>query len=107
MLYFFVVAAEHGKSFGKEGGVLVALTAAKLSGFGLYLAASTAVGAVTGGLGIALPFAFYTGMSKTIAAVIGPAGWAALGIAAVYKLGSPNMKKLVPAVLFIAAERNA
>ena len=101
------VAADEGKSFAKEGGVLIALTAAKLSGFSLYLAASTAVGAITGGLGIALPFAFYTTMSSTIAVVIGPVGWAALGLAAVYKLGAPNMKKLLPAVMFIALERNS
>ena len=93
--------------FKGQGGVLAALAAAQLSGFGVYLAASTAVGAITGILGIALPFPFYVGMAKAIAVIIGPIGWAALGIAAFYKLGSPNMKKLLPAVLFIAAERNS
>ncbi len=100
------IAAQHGKSFLAEGGVLTALTAAQLSGFGIFLAASTSVGALTGLLGITLPFAFYTGMSSVIATVIGPVGWAFLGITAVYKIGAPNYKKLLPAVLFIAAERN-
>lgn len=100
-------AKKHGKSFTKEGGALAALTAAQLSGFGVYLAASTIVGAITSFLGFTLPFAFYTTMSSVISVVIGPIGWAGLGIAAVYKVGSPNVKKLLPAVLFIAAERNA
>jgi uncharacterized protein YaaW (UPF0174 family) len=100
------IAREHGKSFAAQGGTLAAITAAQLSGFGVYLAASTAVGAITGFLGVTLPFAFYAAMSKVIAVLIGPPAWAALSLAAVYKAGSPNMKKLVPAVLFIAAERN-
>lgn len=101
------LAASHGRSFAGQGGVLAALTAAQLSGFGIYLAASIAVKALMGFLGITLSFGFYATMSSVISVVIGPAGWATLGFAATYKLGSPNMKKLLPAVLLIAAERNA
>lgn len=80
---------------------------AQLSGFGVDLAASAIVGAITGWLGITLSFGFYTAMSSTISVLIGPVGWASLGLAAIYKAGSPNMKKLLPAVLFVAAERQA
>lgn len=100
-------AARHGKSFKKEGGALAALAMAQLSGFGVYMAASTVVGALTGALGLTLSFGFYTAMSSAISVIIGPIGWGALGIAAIYKLGSPNMKALLPAVLLIAAERRA
>ncbi|MBP7284852.1 MAG: hypothetical protein KBA66_24920 [Leptospiraceae bacterium] len=99
-------AKKFGSDFYKEGGILAALTTAQLSGFGIYLAASTALGTVTSILGISLSFAVYTGMSKVISVVIGPIGWAALGLATVYKAGSPNIKKILPAVLFIASERN-
>jgi uncharacterized protein YaaW (UPF0174 family) len=99
-------AQSHGKSFATQGGVLVALTAAQLSGFGIYVAASTVVGAATGLLGFTLPFVFYATLSKVLAVVIGPIGWVGLGLSAIYRVGSPNMKKLVPAVLFIAAKRN-
>jgi uncharacterized protein YaaW (UPF0174 family) len=101
------VAKDNGVSFVKEGGVLAALTAAQLSGFGIYLAASTMVGATSGLLGIVLPFSFYTSMSAVLSVLIGPLGWTALGLATVYKAGKPNMQKLLPVVLFIAAERNA
>ena len=100
------IATQHGKSFKKHGGALAVLTAAQLSGFGVYMLASAVVGAVTGILGITLSFGFYTAMSSVISVVIGPMGWAFLGLGAFWKVGAPNMKKLVPAVLFIAAERN-
>lgn len=58
---------------------LGAITAAQLSGFGVYMLASSTVGAITSLLGITLPFAFYTTMSSTIAFVIGPVGFIALG----------------------------
>ncbi|MCI0748371.1 MAG: hypothetical protein L0Y58_23440 [Verrucomicrobia subdivision 3 bacterium] len=81
------------------------LVAANLSGFGLYVAASTAVGAIAGVLGVTLPFAAYTGMSSILATVIGPLGWAALAGWATFKLGSTNYKKTVPGVLALAAAR--
>ena len=62
----------------ESGGVIVALTAARLSGFGVYLLASTALGALTAALGVTLPFAAYMSMSSTIAVVIGPPCWIAL-----------------------------
>ena len=59
---------------------LGALGAAQLSGFGVYLLASSTVGAITSFLGVTLPFAFYTGMSSAIALVIGPIGFLAMGV---------------------------
>ncbi|MBU1900699.1 hypothetical protein KKB55_23375, partial [Myxococcota bacterium] len=59
-------AAKYGKSFKKEGGVLTALALGQMSGFTIYLAASTVVGALTGFLGITLSFGFYAGMSSAI-----------------------------------------
>lgn len=57
-----------------------ALGAAQLSGFGVYLLASSTVGAITSVLGITLPFAFYTGMSSLISFVIGPVGFLVMGV---------------------------
>ena len=88
------------------GVTLAALVAAQASGFTVYLLASTALGAITSTLGITLPFAVYTAMSSTIAVVIGPVGWAGLGIFAIYKLGNTNYKKLIPAIVAISALRN-
>lgn len=57
-----------------------ALGAAQLSGFGIYLLASSTLGAITSVLGITLPFAFYTGMSSVISFVIGPVGFLVMGV---------------------------
>lgn len=78
---------------------------ANLSGFGLYAGASTALGAVSGALGLTLPFAVYTGMSSVIAVAVGPVGWAVLASAAIYKFGQPSYEKTVPGVLAIASLR--
>ncbi len=57
-----------------------AIGAAQLSGFGIYLLASSTLGAITSVLGITLPFAFYTGMSSAISFVIGPIGFLVMGV---------------------------
>jgi len=57
-----------------------AIGAAQLSGFGIYLLASSTLGAITSVLGITLPFAFYTGMSSIISFVIGPVGFLVMGV---------------------------
>ena len=101
------ITVDCGKRFWMEGGFLAALTASQASGFGVYLAASTVIGGITQVLGVALPFAFYTTMSTVIAVAIGPLGWTALGLAAAHKTGAPNLRKLMLAVLFVAAKRAA
>jgi uncharacterized protein YaaW (UPF0174 family) len=87
-----------------SGSLFAALGAAKLSGFGVYLLASSTLGALSG-FGVVLPFAVYTSISSTIAVVIGPVGWISAGLFAVWKLTGPNYKKLIPAIVFIAAAR--
>lgn len=91
---------------GKKAGVVAGgLVVAHLSGFGLYMAASSTLAAVTGVIGATLPFAVYTGMSSVLATLTGPIGWAALATWAVAKMGSPAYKKTIPAVLAIATTR--
>jgi uncharacterized protein YaaW (UPF0174 family) len=85
-----------------SGGVM---TAAKLSGFGVYLLASTTLGSLTSALGITLPFAVYMGMSQTIALILGPIGWAALGGGLLWALNQPNWQRLTLGVVFITALR--
>ena len=99
------IASDYGKSLGKEMTGFAALTAAQMSGFGIYMLGSTLLGAVNGALGLGLSFGVFTGLSSLISTVIGPIGWAAVGMFAIVKLGAPNYKKLLPAVIFIAAQR--
>jgi uncharacterized protein YaaW (UPF0174 family) len=103
------ILAELGR--GQTGSNVVFATAtgglvvAQLSGFGLYLGASTALGLVSGALGVVLPFAVYTTMSSLLAVVTGPVGWLALAGWAVVKFGGTDYKKTVPGVFAVTALR--
>ncbi|HYC57611.1 MAG TPA: hypothetical protein VEL28_21945 [Candidatus Binatia bacterium] len=96
-----------GSDFLKSGGVLAALGAAQLSGFGVYLLATTGLAATAGAVGVTLPFAVYTTMTSTIAFAIGPVGWIGAGLFAVWKLTGPDYQRLIQAILCIAAIRAA
>ena len=100
------IAETYGKSLGGEMTGFAALTAAQMSGFGVYMLGSTVLGAINGALGLGLGFGAFTGLSSLISTVIGPIGWAALGLFAVLKLGAPNYKKVLPVVIFIASQRS-
>lgn len=81
------------------------LVLANLSGFGLYMAASSSLAAITGAVGLTLPFAVYTGLSSVLGVVTGPVGWAALALAAIVKFGGAEYKKTVPGVIAVASCR--
>lgn len=84
-----------------------AMLAAKMSGFGVYLLASTVLGGLTGALGITLPFAVYMGVSQTIAFILGPVGWAALAGGVLFSLNQPNWNRLGLSVLYISTLRHS
>jgi uncharacterized protein YaaW (UPF0174 family) len=99
------LAAEHGRNFGGELTAAAAMSAAQLSGFGVYLLGSTLLGGLNSALGLGLGFGAFTSLSSAISTVIGPVGWACLGLFTVFRLGSPNYKKILPAVILIAINR--
>jgi uncharacterized protein YaaW (UPF0174 family) len=82
-----------------------AIIAARTSGFGVYLAASTLVGAITHTIGIRLPFIFYTTMSSTIAAFLGPIGWFAVGSMVVNTIFGADFSKVTQGIILIASLR--
>lgn len=61
---------------------LATIGAAQASGFGVYVLASSTVGAIASVVGVTLPFAFYTGLSTAISYAIGPLGFLVLGYSA-------------------------
>ncbi|MBW4459823.1 MAG: hypothetical protein KME47_06225 [Nodosilinea sp. WJT8-NPBG4] len=83
-----------------------AIAAAKMSGFGVYLIASTVLGGLTNALGLTLPFAMYMGMSQAIALVLGPVGWAALAGEIVWTLNQPNWERLTLGIVYVSLLRN-
>lgn len=99
------LAAQYGKDLGKEVSGLAALGVAQLSGFGVYMAGSTLLGALNSALGLGLGFGAFTGLSSLISVIIGPLGWVTLGLITLVKLGAPNYKKVLPVILLIATWR--
>ncbi len=94
----------HLEGFLVSGGTMLA---AKMSGFGVYLLASTVLGSLTNALGIALPFTVYVGMSQAIALVLGPIGWAALAGGLAYSLTQPHWFRLELAIVYVSMLRYA
>lgn len=94
------------KDFGAEIITASGIILARLSGFQIYLLATTALGALSGALGITLPFVIYTTLTRSISIVIGPIGWVALGILTVFHLNQPNWSKLIPGIVYISYLRN-
>ena len=82
------------------------MAAAKASGFGVYLMASTVLGGLTSALGITLPFAAYMGMSQMIALAIGPVGWLTLFGGLAFTLNQPNWQRLTLAVVCVSVIRH-
>jgi uncharacterized protein YaaW (UPF0174 family) len=99
------IASKQGQSSTDVMTAAGGLALANLSGFGLYVAASSALSAITGAIGLTLPFAVYTGMSSILAAITGPVGWVTLLSAAIYKMGSTDYKKTIPGVIAISSSR--
>lgn len=91
-----------GRNLYGPATTFAALGVAQASGFGVYLASTTALGFLTHAVGVTLPFVAYTGMTSTIAFLLGPAGWMAAGAWAGWRLSEPKWKKLVPALVYIA-----
>jgi uncharacterized protein YaaW (UPF0174 family) len=105
LLRLIAAFGEANERVSGPAAVFVALTAAKLSGFGVYLLASTGLSAATAAVGVTLPFAAYTTMSSGIAVATGPIGWTAAGLYATHKLTAPSKPQLIRAILCIAGIR--
>lgn len=72
------------------GAALLAI--GNLGGFATYTVASSVLSALSLGT---LGFGAYTFASSAISVLLGPAGWLALGLAAVVKLGGPDKAQVV------------
>ena len=69
-----------------------------------YLFGSNLLTAITGTLGVRLGATVF---ATQMAVVLGPIGWAALGLFILGRLGAPNYKKLLPVVILVATGRSA
>ncbi|WEN15398.1 hypothetical protein PY254_01575 [Rhodanobacter sp. AS-Z3] len=95
-----------GQSFSGPMTSMAMMGAAQASGFGVYLASTTALGFLTHAVGVTLPFAFYAGLSSSIAFVIGPAGWLSIAAWSSWKLMQPEWRKIVKGLIYIIARNS-
>lgn len=79
------------------------LVVANAGGFATYMLMSTVISTLS--VGIA-GFGVYTAAASILHVLLGPVGWAALGVTAIYKLGGPNQQQCVQSVLAIAMLRS-
>ena len=68
-------AQQMGISFIPAAGVV----AGELSGFGIYLATTTGLGAISSAIGVTFPWAVYQGATTVLGVMLGPIGWALAG----------------------------
>lgn len=85
----------------KAGSVFATLGAAQLSGFGVYLLATTTLSTLSGIIGVTLPFAAYTTLTSSIAFLTGPLGWLGAGVYALWKITDVDYKKIIPVIIYI------
>ena len=85
------------------GGLIIG----EASGFAIYLAATTALKAVSLLLGITFSFSAYTALTTTLSFVLGPVGWVVASLVAAWGFGRANLRATQAAVIYIAAVRAA
>jgi uncharacterized protein YaaW (UPF0174 family) len=59
------------------------VVAGELSGFGIYLATTTGLGAISSAIGVTFPWAMYQGATTVLGVMLGPIGWALAGASVV------------------------
>lgn len=104
------VAKEHGDNSLANallsGAPLGTILALKGTGFGVYLAATTALKSISLLLGTTFSFGVYTGLTNGIGVILGPVGLIGAGAWAIYQIGEPNYKnKIIPAIFVFSSLR--
>ena len=96
------VASQYGTSSKGLVGTAGLMVVANIGGFATYTLMSSLLSVLSFGT---LGFGAYTMASSLLSTLIGPVGWIGLGVYALYKLGQPDYKKLIPVVVTIGLTR--
>ena len=97
------VIQTHGETSNKNlVGTAGLLALGNMGGFATYTFLTSAMSVLSFGT---LSFGAYTAATSMLSVVLGPVGWTALGIWAIFKLGQPNYKELIPIVLTVGLIR--
>ena len=84
------------------GGVAGLSILANMGGFATYTFLTTSLSTLSMGT---LGFGAYTASTSLLSVLIGPVGWAGLGVFAAFSLGKPGYEKLLPIVATIGSIR--
>lgn len=88
------------------GGVMALIIAGRLSGIGVYLLANKIFFAISRALGLGASVVVAGPIiGKTLALILGPAGWIFTGIWLVYEIGDTNWQRTISAVVAVALLR--
>jgi len=88
------------------GTMMTAILAGRLAGFALYMAANQIFFAIARNLGLRIGVAVAGPIiGKSLAFLLGPAGWIIAGLWMFYDLGNTNWRKTISAVIMIAVLR--
>lgn len=94
------------KAYQAEIVAAASIAAARASGFGVYQMATTVMGMASNAAGITIPFIGYMALTKAIFLVIGPLGWAAIGVSTLHKISKPDYSKMITVIAWMFAVRN-
>lgn len=86
-----------------SSGMLATIITGRMSGFAVYMLTNQLFFAVSSYLGLGIVVGPIIG--RSLAFLLGPAGWMLTGLWALYGLGSTNWEKTIGAVLIIGAFR--
>ena len=90
----------------RAGALMASLLAGRLAGFALYMVANQIFFAIARALGIRVGVAVVGPIiGKTLAFLLGPAGWAMAVLWFAYDLGNTSWRKIIPAVVIVIALR--
>jgi len=84
-----------------SGSIYATLTAAHLSGLGVYILSSTALSA----LNIGVVAGITSALGGALGIIVGPVGWIGAGLFALWHLDRPNYIKIIPGIIYVSSLR--
>lgn len=94
------------KASGLSGSLLAAIAAGRMTGFALYMVVNQMFFAISRYLGLSIGVAVAGPIiGRSIAFILGPAGWFLSLIPVIYELGNTKWKETMCAVMYIAGMR--
>lgn len=102
------IPAQFAEEFSKLRGaaLIAAIIGGRVAGFALFIVANQIFFAISRSLGLRIGVALAGPIiGRTLAFLLGPAGWALSAILVAFDLGNTNWRKVIPAIVMIISLR--